>query len=82
MEVSRLGVELELQLPAYNTSALDPRCICDLLLSLQKCQIFNPLSKTRDETLILMDTSQVLHPLSHKWQLQSVGFISCLPMSV
>ena len=32
MEVSRLGVELELQLPAYTTATVMPdlNCICDL----------------------------------------------------
>ena len=39
-------------------------CICDLHCLCQH-QIFNPLSEPRDWTLILMDTSQVLNPLSH-----------------
>ena len=32
MEILRLGVQLELQLPAYTTATatLDPSCICDL----------------------------------------------------
>ena len=35
MEVPRLGVEPEMQLPAYTTAMamLDPRCICDLQCS-------------------------------------------------
>ena len=61
MEVPRLGVELELQLQAYATAkaTLDLNHICDLHHSSQQCQIFNPLSEARDETHILMDTSQV-----------------------
>ena len=51
MEVSRLGVELELQLPAYTTATatLDPSHICDLHHSSRQCQILNPLSKARDQ---------------------------------
>ena len=57
MEVPRLGVELELQLPAYTTATatLDPSCICDLYHSLQQHRI---LSEARDRTHILMDTSR------------------------
>ena len=33
--------------------------------SLQQCWMLNPLSKARDGTHILMDTSQILNPLSH-----------------
>ena len=59
MEVSRLGVELELQLPAYATASQDPGCISELHHSSQQGQILNPLSGARDRTYILMDTSQV-----------------------
>ena len=66
MEVSRLRVELELQLPAYVTAMATPdlSCFCDLCHSLQQCQIFNPLSEARNQTHILMDDSRGLHPLS------------------
>ena len=52
MEVPRLGVKLELQLPPYTTATvtLDPDCICDLHHSSGQCQILNPLSKARDRT--------------------------------
>ena len=62
MEVPRLRVELELQLPAYTTATAtqDPSHICDLCYSLQQRCIFNPLSQARDQTLILMDTNWVL----------------------
>ena len=57
MEVPRLGVKLELQLPAYPTptATLDPSCICDLYHSSWQSQILNPLSEARDPTRILME---------------------------
>ena len=45
VEVPRLGVESELQLPAYTTATVT--------------QILNPLIETRDRTHILMDTSRI-----------------------
>ena len=50
MEVSRLGVELELQLLAYTTAIAmpDPSCVYGLHHSLQQCWILNPLIKARD----------------------------------
>ena len=41
MEVPRIGVKSELQLPAYTTATAmqDPSCICDLHHSSQECQI-------------------------------------------
>ena len=67
MEVPRLEVELELQLPAYTTATAvqDPSCILELHCSSQQRQILNPQSEARDQTLILMDTSRVHNPLSH-----------------
>ena len=61
MEVPRLGVELELQLPAYAkaTATQDLSHVWGLPHSLQQCQILNPLSRAGDWTCILMDTSQV-----------------------
>ena len=63
MEVPKLGVELELQLLAYTTAAAtrDLSCICDLHHSSWQCWILNPLSKARDRTCILMDTSWVCY---------------------
>ena len=65
MEVSRLGVKLELELPAYTTATAtpDPSHMCDLCCSLWQCWILNPMSKARDRTH--MDTSWVLNPLSY-----------------
>ena len=74
MEVSKLGDESELQLLAYTiaTAMLDPSHICDLHCRLQQCQILNTLSEARDWTCILMDTSQVLNPLSHNGNSQTI----------
>ena len=60
MEVPWLWFESELQLPAYTTATKmpDPSCICDLCHSSQQCWILNPMSEARDQTCILMDTSQ------------------------
>ena len=41
MEVPRLGVELELQLPAYTTVMQDPNHVCSLHHSSQQRQILN-----------------------------------------
>ena len=61
MEVPRLGVESELQLPAYTTATAtqDPNCICNLQHSSRQRRIPDPLSKARDQTQVLVDTSQV-----------------------
>ena len=67
MEVPRLGVKWELKLPAYTSATAMPALshICNLHQSSQQCQILNPLSESRDQSHILMDTSQVCKPLSH-----------------
>ena len=50
MEVPSLGVELELQLPAYTSAEAmqDLSCICDLPHSSLQHQILNALSEARD----------------------------------
>ena len=58
MEVPRLGVELELYLPAYVTAMQGLSCVCDLHHSSQQCQILNPLSKARGQTHNLMVPSR------------------------
>ena len=63
MEVSRLGVELELKLPAYTTVTADLSHICDLHHRSWQFGILNPLGEARDRTCILMYASQI--PLSH-----------------
>ena len=61
MEVPRLGVKSELQLPAYSTATAtqDPSPICDLRHSSWQHWIQNPQTGTRDQTHIFMDTSQI-----------------------
>ena len=68
MAVPRLGVELELQLPAYITATATqgPSCICDLHHSSRQHWILNPLSKAKDQTHVLMDSSRVCNSLSHQ----------------
>ena len=71
MEVPRLEVESELQLPAYATATAmpDPSHICDLHHSSQQCQILNPLSKAKNRTCVLMDNRFV--SAESQWELQS-----------
>ena len=59
LEVPRLGVELELQLPAYTTATATPdlSCIFDLYRSSWQCWIPDLLDEARDWTHILMDTN-------------------------
>ena len=61
MEVSRLGVELELQPPAYTTATATrgPSRILDLHHSSRQHWILNPLAEARDLIRILMDPRQV-----------------------
>ena len=67
MEVPKLGVELELQLPAYTTATATPDlgCVFDLCQSSRQRRILNPLSEARERACTLTDTGQVLNPLSH-----------------
>ena len=67
MEVPSLGLKLELQLLAYSTATalLDANCIFDLHHSSWNTGSFNPLRKARDQTHILLDTSQILNLMSH-----------------
>ena len=59
MKVPRLGIESKLQLPTYATATgiQDPSHLCDLQHSSQQHWILNPLSRARDGTRVLMDTS-------------------------
>ena len=62
MEVSRVGVDSELQLPAHTTATAtrDLSHVCDLYQSSRHCWIPDPLSKARDQTGILMDAGWIL----------------------
>ena len=67
MDVPRLGVKSELQLPAYSTATAtatatatwDLSHICDLHHSSWQCWILNPLSRARDRIRNLMVPSQI-----------------------
>ena len=63
MEVPRIGVKSELQLPAYNHSS-------------QQHWILNPLSEARDRTWVLKDTSQVRYCWATT-ELQSTVDLQC-----
>ena len=74
MEVPTLGVELEIQLPAYTTATATPDLsrVCNLHHRSWQCWILNPLSEARDWTCILMDTSQIHF---HRKSLEPTFFI-------
>ena len=61
MEVPRLRIKSDLQLPAYATATATwvLSCIYNLHHSSQPCRILNPLSRARDRTHILRDTSHI-----------------------
>ena len=61
MEVPRLEVESELQLPGYTTATAtwDPSRVYSLHHSSWQRWILNPLSEARDQTRVLMDTTRV-----------------------
>ena len=61
MEVPRLGIESELQLPAFTTATAtqDLSHICDLHHSSWQRQILDPPREARDGTSILMHTSRI-----------------------
>ena len=61
MEIPRLGVESEVQLPACTTGTAtpDPSSVCDLHHSSRQCQIPDPLSEASHRTHGLMDTIRI-----------------------
>ena len=77
MEVSRLGVESELQLPACITATAtqDPSRGCDLHHCSQQRRILSPLSGARDQIPILRDNRRVLNTLSHNGNSPECFFI-------
>ena len=76
MEVPRLGVESELQLPAYTTATamLDPSHACDLQRSSWQLRILDPLSKARDRTCVLIDPRRVHYCWATVGTLQVTNF--------
>ena len=69
MDVPRLGIKSELQLPVYTTvtATPDPSGICNLHHSSRQSSrlTLNPQSEVRDQTHVLMDTSRIHNLLSH-----------------
>ena len=67
MDVPRLGVKSDLQLPAYATAMAtqDLSRVCDLHHSSQQGWILSLLSEARDQTCNLMVPSQVHNQMSH-----------------
>ena len=61
MEAPRLGVKSELQLVAYTTATAmpDPKPCQQPTPQLTAAPILNPLCQARDQTCIVMDTSQI-----------------------
>ena len=80
MEVPRLGVELELQPLAYASAIAirDLSYVWDLHHRSQ-CWIPDPLSKARDWTYILMDSSQVCFHCATMGTLWEFFFYECFP---
>ena len=77
--VPRLGVESELPLPAFTTATAtrDPSHICLLHHTSQQPQIPDTLSKARDRTHLLMDTSQICFCCATMVTLV-VAFLTCI----
>ena len=80
MEIPRLGVISELQMLAYTkaTETQDLSRVFDLHHSSQQHQIFNPLSKARDQTCVLTDTGWV----HYRWAMTGIlppGFKTKMP---
>ena len=80
IEVPRLGVELELQLPAYTTATAspDPSHIYNLHHRSLQHRIPDPLNEARDWTHVLMDSfplhhSGVLSPFNDNFTSLSSG---------
>ena len=62
---SLIGIQSELQLPAYTTATPDPSQICKLHLSLWQCQILNPPTEARIKSVSLQTLCWVLNLLNH-----------------
>ena len=73
-----LGVKLKLQLMTYTaataTAVPDLSSVYDLHHSAWQCQILNPVSRPRDRTCILKDTSWV-RPSEPPWEFPDITFL-------
>ena len=84
MEVPRLGVLSERQLPAYATATVKPDLshIRDLCHSSWQCWIPNPLSRARDQTRNLMAPSQIcFHCAMMETPRQCILGVTVIPFS-
>ena len=81
VEVPRLGVQLERQVPAYTsvTATQDLSHVCNLHHSSWQRWILIPLSKARDWTCVLMDMSQV-HYCWPPWELHIPHFFGSVTL--
>ena len=72
MEIPRLGIHSELQLPTEATAiaTTDPSRVCDLHHSQLQRQILNPPRESRDRTHILINPSWVLLTAEPQRELQ------------
>ena len=77
MEVPRLRVESELQLPTYTTATAvqDPSHICDLYHASWQCWMLSLMSNATDPAHTLRDTGRVLNPLSHNGNSQVYDYL-------
>ena len=91
MEVPRLRLKSELHLPAYTTATAtpDPSHLFDLHHSLGQCWILNPLSKARDQTRVLRDTSRIHYcwatmgtPILHLLRYSFTWRVPCILLKV
>ena len=80
VEVLRLGVKSELQLPDYTTvtATPDPSSIWDLHHNLGQWLILNPLSEARDQTCVLTDTMPGSQPAEPQQELPELYFIGII----
>ena len=77
MEVPRLGVELEPQLPAYATAVPDRSHICYTHHSSWQPRILNPLNEARGRTPNLMVPSRIRFLLRHDGNSIVASILSC-----
>ena len=76
MDVSRLGVESELQMLAYATASAtqDLSSVCDLHQSSRQCQILNPTDRGQESNLHPHGYQLDLFPLFHEANSLKVRF--------
>ena len=82
MEILKLGVEMQLQLPAYATAIAmqDLSHVWDLEWSSWQCQVLNPLSEARDWTCNVMVTSWVRYHWATTGTSSAEWFLTMLVM--